>query len=74
MTREAPLQELDVVALVADAPEHGLVRGQVGTVVLSHPADVFDVEFVDADGATYAQATLPREQLMVLHYRPGAAA
>jgi hypothetical protein len=30
------INELDAVALTCDQPEHGLVRGDVGTAVLVH--------------------------------------
>ena len=65
---------LDVVALTADRPEHGLVRGQVGTVVESLGDDVYEIEFSDEEGRTYAQLPLQREHLMVLHHRPQEAA
>ena len=55
---------LDVVALTEDLPERGLYRGQVGTVVESSP-DVFEVEFSDNDGRTYATLALRDKQLMV---------
>jgi len=61
---------LDVVALTVDRPERGLWRGQVGTVVEELGPGVFEVEFCDDDGRTYAQLSLPTEQLMTLHYRP----
>jgi len=61
---------LDVVALTADIPDHGLLRGQVGTVVEVLGADMFEVEFVDNDGRTYATLPLHAEQLLVLHYQP----
>jgi hypothetical protein len=67
-------RELDVVALTADVPEHGLVRGQVGTIVHVYAPDTFEVEFVDNSGRTYALATLRAQQLMLLHYEPVAAA
>ena len=65
---------LDVVALTVDRPEKGLIRGQVGTVVEVLSRGAYEVEFSDDDGRTYAQAALPAEQLMVLHYRPELAA
>ncbi len=61
---------LDAVALTEDLPEHGLSRGQVGTVVEVLAPDVFEVEFSDDDGWTYAMLALRAEQLMVLHYEP----
>ena len=64
------IQILDVVALTQDVPKRGLTRGQVGTVVESLAPDVFEVEFCDNEGRTYAELALRADQLMVLHYRP----
>ena len=64
------IQLLDVVALTEDLPERGLTRGQVGTVVESLAPNVYEVEFCDNDGRTYAMLPLRADQLMVLHYRP----
>jgi hypothetical protein len=61
---------LDVVALTEDIADRGLLRGQVGTVVESLAPGVFEVEFADNDGRTYASLALRADQLMVLHYRP----
>lgn len=61
---------LDVVALTEDIPDRGLQRGQVGTVVESLKPGVFEVEFVDNDGRTYAMLPLKSSQLLVLHYQP----
>lgn len=58
------------VALMADLPEHGLVRGQVGTIVESWAPGVFEVEFSDDQGKTYALVALPAEQLLPLHFKP----
>jgi len=66
-------QLLDVVALLADLPSHGLRRGQVGTVV-EMLGGACEVEFSDEEGRTYAQAALVPEQLLVLHHRPTQAA
>jgi hypothetical protein len=65
---------LDVVALTVDLPDNGLRRGQVGTVVESLGPGVFEVEFSDAAGRTYAQVALTDDQLMVLRYAPERAA
>ena len=59
---------LDVVALLEDLPERGLKRGQVGTVVEELAPCVYEVEFVDTKGHTYAMLSLKAEQLIVLHY------
>ena len=65
---------LDVVALLEDAPAHGLVRGQVGTVVERLDDETFEVEFSDDEGRTYAEAALRAEALLLLHHRPVRAA
>jgi len=65
---------LDVVALTEDLPERGLRRGQVGTVVELLSPDVFEVEFSDNDGRTYATLALRSDQLMVLWYQPAPIA
>jgi hypothetical protein len=59
-----------VVALLEELPAHGLVRGQVGTVVESWTPGVFEVEFSDDQGRTYAMVSLKAEQLMRLHHAP----
>jgi hypothetical protein len=60
---------LDVVALTADRPGTGLRRGQVGTVVEILAPGVFEVEFSDDQGKTYAQLAIPERQLLTLHYQ-----
>ncbi len=61
---------LDDVALLEDVPEHGLQRGQVGTVVEELAPSVFEVEFSDSKGRTCALLPLKAEQLLVLCYEP----
>jgi hypothetical protein len=68
------IQLLDVVALTDDLPGNGLLRGQVGTVVETVAAGIFEVEFSDDQGRTYAQLALRDNQLLVLHYQPQQAA
>ncbi len=60
---------LDTVALTVDLPEHGLWRGQVGTVVeiLAH-GHAFEVEFSDSRGHTYKSLGLRPEQIKVIYY------
>jgi hypothetical protein len=70
----SPIQLLDVVALTNDVPNNGLVRGQVGTIVEVLDTGIYEVEFSDDDGRTYAQLPLREEQLLVLRYRPQRAA
>ena len=67
------IQLLDVVALTADLPERGLRRGQVGTVVELLAPGVFEVEFSDDQGRTYATLATSTADLLVLHYAPAVA-
>ena len=64
---------LDVVALLTDVPAHGLLRGQVGTVVELLDG-AYEVEFSDDEGKTYAELALQSDQLLILHHRPLRAA
>jgi hypothetical protein len=61
---------LDVIALLEDVPEHGLVRGHVGTVVEPLDTGTFEVEFSDGEGRAFALAALPGDQMLVLHHHP----
>ena len=63
-----PIHLLDVVALTEDLPQVHLRRGQVGTVVELLTPGVFEVEFSDNAGRTYASLALRAEQIMVLHH------
>ena len=68
------IHELNQIALTVDLPEHQLLRGQVGTVVLDLGPDAAEVEFVDPKGHTYALLTLPKSLLLRLyHSRVGTA-
>ncbi|MDR3793275.1 MAG: DUF4926 domain-containing protein [Terracidiphilus sp.] len=62
------LELLAEVALLRDLPQHGLVRGQVGTVVELLAPNAAEVEFVDDEGRTYATAALATEDLVRLHH------
>ncbi len=64
---------LDVVALLEDVPDKGLRRGQVGTIVEALAPGVFEVEFSDDEGRTYALLALHADKLVVLHYEPAMA-
>jgi hypothetical protein len=61
------VKELDVVALLREVAEEGLVTGQVGTVVECLDSDTVEVEFVTPEGETVAQVVLPVAELLVLH-------
>jgi Domain of unknown function (DUF4926) len=64
---------LATVALLRDLPQHGLIRGQVGTVV--EPLDEMTalVEFSDDMGHAYGIVPCPRDALLVLRTAPLAA-
>jgi hypothetical protein len=65
---------LDPVALLVDAPAHGLARGQVGTVVEQLDPHTWEVEFSDDEGRCYALLTLSSRDLLPLRYTPRRAA
>lgn len=70
------LQDLDIVALTEDRQtthfeteeQITLYKGQVGTIVMEYDGKVFEVEFSNNDGTTYAMETIPANKLMLLHY------
>jgi hypothetical protein len=66
----AGIEMHSVVALLEDLPEHGLVRGQVGTVVETWAPGVYEVEFCDDNGKTYAMVAVKGDQLMRLYHNP----
>jgi len=68
------IKVLDVVALTEDVQQHGLRRGEVGTVVERWKDGAYEVEFSDDSGEAYAFAALRPEQLMKLHFRKEEAA
>jgi len=65
----ADLELLCVVALMRDVPEAGLVSGQVGTIVEMVAPEVFEVEFSDDVGRTYASLALRASDLLRLHHK-----
>jgi hypothetical protein len=71
--RNEPVKLLDVVALLVDKPADSLVSGHVGTVVEVFSPEVFEVEFLDPAGRTFALAELKRDELLVLKHEPVAA-
>ena len=72
--QHTPVKLLDIVALLADKPEEGLVAGQVGTVVELMAPGVFEVEFLDSQGHTISLAELQREELLALKHEAAVAA
>jgi hypothetical protein len=67
--RKKNIRLLDTVALVEDLPDRSLKRGEVGTVVEILAPGVYEVEFCDDEGQTYAELALRRDQLVPLHNR-----
>jgi hypothetical protein len=65
------LEPLSVVALLEDVVAKGLRRGQVGTIVERFAPGVYEVEFSDDDGTTYACVPLRSDQLLQLYHKPG---
>ncbi len=74
------LAELETVVLAVDLPEHGLKRGDIGTVVLTHADRGYEVEFVALNGETLAVVSLATDQVRaadrreIAHVRPVEAA
>jgi hypothetical protein len=64
------IELLSVVALLEHVADRGLLRGQVGTVVERLAPGVYEVEFSDDDGRTYATLSLRADQLLQLHHEP----
>ncbi len=64
------IRELEDVILESDFPEHGLQRGDIGTVVLVHQEGKgYEVEFTTLDGETVAVVTLLVSQVRPAHKR-----
>ncbi|MEZ4770867.1 MAG: DUF4926 domain-containing protein [Caldilineales bacterium] len=71
------MKELDCVILTTDLPEHGLRKGDLGTVVLVHrPGAGYEIEFVALDGETICVVTVLASQVRavgrreIAHARP----
>ena len=65
---------LDTVALTEDLSERNLKKGQVGTIVEPLAPGVYEVEFSDNNGRTYASLALREDQFIVLLHEPSLAA
>ena len=61
------IELLDTVALAEDLPDRELKQGEVGTVVEVLAPEMFEVEFSDDEGQTYAEFALRNDQLILLH-------
>jgi hypothetical protein len=70
------INELDLVALLADRPAIGIPRGDVGTVVhIYGSGELYEVEFINAKGDTVGVETLNADEVravdldrVMLHY------
>jgi Domain of unknown function (DUF4926) len=70
------MEELDLVVLTHDIPEHGLQQGDLGTIVHCYTdGQAWEVEFVMVEGRTVAVLTLTRADIRpmgsqeILHVR-----
>lgn len=61
---------LSTVALLEDLPEKALQRGQVGTVVEVLAPSVYEVEFSDDSGRSYASIAVNGSKLLPLRHEP----
>jgi len=59
----------DSVVLGRDLPKYGLKAGDVGTVVLVHPAGGYEVEFITLDGKTVAVTSLSIDEVQPIGRR-----
>ena len=58
------IHELDRIVLNTDLPKHGLIRGDIGTVVLVHnDGEGYEIEFMTLTGETLAVTTLSASQI-----------
>jgi hypothetical protein len=57
------IKELDTIVLTEDLPEHGLKKGDLGTVVLLHAPEGYEAEFMTLDGQTLAVVSLLPKQV-----------
>jgi len=70
MTTSAKFNLFDIIALLTPIPEQKLRIGQVGTIVEILAPEVYEVEFSNNEGQTYATQALTAHQLLKLHYKP----
>ena len=63
------IRELDSIVLAVDLTEHGLKQGDVGTVVLRHGDEGYEVEFITLNGETLAVVSLKSDQVRPVRNR-----
>ena len=57
------IAEHENAVLTVDLPRHGLLRGDVGVVVMVHEDRGYEVEFTTLDGRTVAVVSVDRSQV-----------
>jgi len=57
------IEEHEIVALTVDLPANGLRRDDLGTVVMVHGDDGYEVEFTTLAGETLAVVSLGKGQV-----------
>ena len=67
-------EETDTAVLVVDLPEYGLKAGDVGTVMLVHGREGYEVEFITLSGEMVAVTSLRPAQLRPIGNREVAHA
>jgi len=72
LMQKRKIKLLDTIASVKDIPSRKLKRGEVGIIVEILAPEVFEVEFCDEDGQTYAELALRADQIIPLHNRGDA--
>ena len=61
------IKELDIVVLERHVPEHGLICGDIGTIVHAYGnTNAYEVEFANGEGETMAVVTLEASDIRVL--------
>lgn len=63
------MKELESAVLMVDLPDHGLDAGDIGTIVLVHGSEGYEVEFVTLEGETLAVVSLAADQLRPVEAR-----
>jgi Domain of unknown function (DUF4926) len=61
--RTRVLEETELAVLTVDLPEYGLRAGDVGTIVLVHERNGYEVEFMTLDGEMVAVTSLLAAQV-----------
>jgi hypothetical protein len=57
------MKELDRAVLAVDLAEYGLSAGDLGTIVMVHGREGYEVEFMTLEGETLAIVSLRADQL-----------